>query len=196
MGKLAIQLTPYYHTFYEGVERVYCLNYANSSGELAATRFIYDKKGRNTMAFYQEISGNRSSKNFHKFDPENRIISKSREYSDGETSKEEFNFDETGRLVEESYSDSKGREGTARYEYDDAGRATRMVCNGYKGWMTGVITFAFDSRGKRLKGTIENEGQPCGFIKYQYGTSGSLIHEHWEIGDNWSQTLQYVYEEA
>jgi hypothetical protein len=195
MGKLAIRLVPYYSTYYEGVERPYCLNYANSNGELAATRFTYDKKGRNTMSFYQEISGSRSSKNFHEFDGDNRMIVKSREYSNGETSVEKYTY-EGDRLMEESFQNSEGLEGTARYEYDDQGHAIRMICEGYKGWMNGVIEFELDSRGKRRNGIITKDGDSCGAITYQYGTSGSLIHEHWQMGTEWSQTLQYVYEEA
>lgn len=195
MGNTAILLVPYYHTFYEGVERVYCLNYANSNGELAATRFIYDRKGRNTMAFYQQISGNLSSRNHHTFDGEGRMIRKWREYSNGQTSEELFHYDGEGRLAGESFSDSKGAEGTARYEYDDDGNAVRMICDGYKGWLRGILSFTFDPQGKRLAGVLEKDGQPAGTIQYQYGSSGSLIHEHWQIGREWSQTLQYVYEE-
>lgn len=195
MGKTAILLVPYYHTYYKGVERVYCLNYANSNGELAATRFIYDKKGRNTMAFYQQISGNLSSKNHHEFDGDDRMVRKWREYSDGQTSEELFHYNSEGHLVEESFSDSKGVQGKAHYEYDDEGNAARVICEGYKGWLHGILSFTFESLGKRLKGTIEKDGQSVGTIAYQYGSGGSLIHEHWEIGKDWSQTLQYVYEE-
>lgn len=196
MGKTAILLVPYYHTYYDGVERVYCLNYANSNGELAATRFIYDKKGRNTMAFYQQISGNLSSKNHHEFDDEGRMVRKWREYNDGQTSEELFHYNPDGQLSHESFNDSSGAEGNTRYEYDENGNAARMICEGYKGWLIGIISFAFESQGKRTRGTIERDGQPVGTITYQYGSGGSLIHEHWEIGKDWSQTLQYVYEEA
>lgn len=196
MSTPAILLVPYYHTFHAGVERVYCLNYANSSGELAATRFVYDKKGRNTMAFYQQISGNRSSKNFHEFDAADRMVRKFREYNDRETSEEIFTYDSDGRLLEESFVNSNGEEGTAHYEYNAEGNAVRMICEGYKGWLIGIITYTFDPHGKRLQGTIERDGQTCGRIEYQYGTGGSLVQEHWELGQDWSQTLQYVYEEA
>jgi hypothetical protein len=195
MGKLAIQLAPLYSTYYDGVERPYCLNYANSSGELAATRFTYDKKGRNTMGFYQEITGGRSSRNEHAFDADGRIIRKSRAYNDGETSVEEFHYNEEGQLAEEAFKSSNGSEGTARYEYDDEGNAIRMICEGYKGWFTGIIEFELDRRGKRSAGRIIKDGEAAGAITYQYGTGGNLLQEHWDLG-GWSQTLQYVYEEA
>lgn len=195
MGKLAIQLAPLYATYYDGVERPYCLNYANSSGELAATRFTYDKKGRNTMGFYQEITGSRSSRNEQAFDKEGRIIRKSRAYSDGETSVEEFHYNGEGLLIEESFESSNGAKGTAAYAYDSEGNAIRMTCDGYKGWFNGVIEFAFDARGKRTAARILKDGVPAGTISYQYGSGGNLLREYWELGDNWSQTLQYVYEQ-
>ena len=196
MGKLAILLVPYYSTYYEGVERPYCLNYSNSNGELAATRFTYDKKGLNTMGFYQEISGQRSSKNFHSFDGAGRILTKSRVYNDGETSIEKFHYDEEGILREEFFESSNGPTGSARYEYDGEGKAIMIICSGYKGWLKGVIEFKFDRRGKRVAGRILTEGTTAGSITYQYATGGNLLQEHWDIAGSWSQTFQYVYEET
>jgi antitoxin component YwqK of YwqJK toxin-antitoxin module len=194
MSRPTIKLVPYYHTCCEDVDRPYCLNYSNSNGELAATRFTYDGKGRNDKAFYQNITGNRSSRNYHEFDGNGRMVRKCREYNDGETSTERFSYDEEDRLIEESFESSNGPKGTARYEYSAEGNAERMLCDGYKGWLHGEIHFEFDEQGKRTSGIIFKDGKPCGTIAYQYDRGGNLLKEDWDLDGKWSQTLVYVYE--
>lgn len=184
---------PYYFTCLDGELRPYCLNYFNSAGELASTRFTYDRAGKNTLGFYQQIAGGRSSKNTHEFDKEGRMVRKSRVYNDGETSEELFQYDESGRLVLESFESSKSGRGSAAYEYDSAGNAHRINCYGYKGWFHGYLNFDFDEKGKRLSGRITVDDQPAGIIIYMYDRQGNLTEETWKIGD-WSQTFRYVYE--
>ena len=194
MSHPVIRLVPYYHTFCEGVDRPYCLNYTNTGGELAATRFTYNSKGLNDKAFYQNITGNRSSRNWHEFDGQGRMVRKLREYNDGETSTELFKYDADGRLLEETFESSKGAKGSARYEYAPDGHAHRMVCDGYKGWLHGEIAFEFDEQGKRTCGKITKDGSEQGNITYEYDRSGNLVKEHWALKSKWSQTLVYVYE--
>lgn len=193
MGKTAVHLVPYYYTCVAGEVRPYCLNYFNSAGELASTRFTYDKSGKNTLGFYQQIAGGRSSKNKHEFDKQGRMIRKSRRYNDGETSEELFQYDESGRLVRETFENSKAEKGSAGYEYDSSGNAVRMNCHGYKGWFHGHLQFDFDEKGKRLSGRITVNEEPAGTIAYLYDRQGNLSEETWNIGD-WSQTFRYVYE--
>ena len=194
MAKLKILLVPLYHTFTQEQFRPYCLNYLNSDGELASTRYTYNRKGQNDRSHYQQISGRRSSVNKQTFDKEGRLVRKDRVYNDGESSMETFFYDEGGRLVDEKFENNKGVQGSARYEYDDSGNAVRMVCEGYKGWFHGIIEFEFDSHNRRKAGTILKDGQPAGSILYEYDSNSNLVHEHWEIG-SWTQTLRYAYED-
>ena len=92
MKNLLITLVPYYQSYNSEEERPYCLNYTNTSGELAVTRLTYNNRGLNDNAFYQQITGRRSSHNFHEFDNKDRMIRKIREYNDGETSEELFEY--------------------------------------------------------------------------------------------------------
>ena len=193
MSDLTIALIPYYIAFKEESDRPYCLKYMNSSGELAVTRFTYDNKGFNTHGFYQQISGNRSSKNTHQFDRKGRMVRKFRQYNDGETSEEIFTYDSDGRLEAETFESSKGAMGAATYEYDAVGNAVRMHCSGYKGWLEGVMEFEFLGDGRRLSGSILQGGAVAGSISYQYDRQGNLTQEDWKTG-NWSQSLWYVYE--
>jgi hypothetical protein len=194
MADLAILLVPYYQTFAPSQVCPYCLNYANSSGELASTRFIHAANGQMTKGLYQQITGQRSSVNTHEFDPHGRMVRKFRKYSDGETSEELFHYVKKGRLTSESFTNSKGVSGTAEYVYDTAGNAERMVCKGYKGWFYGEMLFEFDKSGKRTAGKIIQEGKPDGAIEYKYENGSNLVFEQWNTADNWSQTLNYVYE--
>ena len=194
MGKIRIALAPYYQAFNEEEYRPYCLNYTNSGGELSATRLTYNAKGLNDMGFYQNITGGRSSRNFHAFDGNGRLVRKDREYNDGETSTELFTYGAKGRLIEETFENSKGARGRATYVYDEAGHAVAMQCEGYKGWLTGKLEFEPDSQGRRIAGRLLKDGQAAGTIEFEYDRGGNLIREHWAIGD-WSQTFQHVYED-
>jgi hypothetical protein len=192
MPQTDIFLSPVYQAYNAGEERPYCLNYMNSDGELASTRFTYDSRGRNTMGFYQQISGSRSSRNDHHFDPGGRIIRKERRYSDGLTSTETFIFDDLGRLIDETFEDSSGCTGEAHYEYDAGGRAVRMNASRYKGWFNGDVEFRFDRWGRRESATLLLPDGARGTIEYTYD-GDHLLREHWEC-PGWNQTLQYVYE--
>jgi hypothetical protein len=196
MANLAILLVPYYNTFAPAQVRPYCLNYTNSSGELASTRFIHNANGQITKALYQLITGQRSSVNSHEFDSSGRMVRKVRKYSDGETSEELFNYDKSGKLTDESFTSSSGASGRAVYEYDGQGNAALMLCEGYKGWFTGTIQFAFDRAGKRVSGSIQKNGETVGSIEYKYEGGTNLVLERWKTNDGWSQTLNYVYESA
>jgi antitoxin component YwqK of YwqJK toxin-antitoxin module len=194
MADLEILLVPYYNSYAPSQVRPYCLNYTNSSGELASTRFIHDANGFNTKGLYQQITGQRSSVNTHEFDKGGRMVRKLRKYSDGETSEEIFLYDNAGKLASETFTDSKGISGSAEYSYDKDGNAERMLCNAYKGWLTGEVLFSFDKAGKRLSGIIHKDGKPYGSIEYKYEGGTNLVLEFWKLGDEWTQTLNYVYE--
>lgn len=194
MSNLLVLLAPHYQVFDPVECRPYCLNYTNSDGELAATRFTYNAKGLCDTAYYQNITGSRSSRNFHEFDKAGRMVRKYREYNDGETSTEWFTYGEDGHLAEERFENSKGVRGTTRYRYDPDGRLTGMACDAFKGWLKGEISFTFDEQGKRTAGRIRREGSVLGSIEYQYDRHGNLIREHWDFGGDWSQTFLHVYE--
>lgn len=192
MPQCNIFLSPVYQAYNPSEERPFCLNYMNSSGELASTRFTYDARGRNDMAFYQQISGSRSSRNFHHFDDQGRVIRKERQYNDGLESTETFTFDKKGRLLRETYSDNRGLKGGAEYKYDQKGRAVEMKAVHHKGWFSGRIEYRFDRRGRRESGTITLADGSAGTIEYCY-EGERLLREHWET-PGWNQTFQYVYE--
>lgn len=192
MSSLAILLSPTYQVYDASLERPYCLNYTNASGELAATRFTYDRKGRLSKAFYQQISGSRSSVNEHDLNKAGQVIAKRRTFNDGMTSVETFTFSKDGRLETESYEDSKGLKGSITYTYTPQGQAQGMVADNGKGWFTGQITFTLDPEGRRKEGRIESPEGTTGNITYLY-EEGHLFREHWVMG-NWNQTFQTVYE--
>jgi hypothetical protein len=192
MPQTDIFLSPVYLAYNAGEERPYCVNYMNSAGELASTRLTYDSRGRNTMGFFQQISGSRSSRNAHHFDPQGRMIRKERTYNDGLTSTERFLFDDRGRLAEETFEDSTGTTGKAYYEYDASGRAVRMKATRYKGWFSGEVEFCFDRWGRRESAILRLPDGASGTIAYTY-EGDRLLREHWEV-PGWNQTLQYVYE--
>lgn len=194
MADLSILLVPYYNTHASSQVRPYCLNYTNSSGELASTRFVHDASGLMQTALYQQITGQRSSVNTHVFDADGRMISKSRKYNDGKTSEELYEYDGSGKLTRESYTNSDGTRGEATYEYDNEGNAARMVCEGYKGWFNGILQFSFDRSGKRTSGSIQRDGKTVGSIEYKYEGGTNLVLERWKTSDGWSQTINYVYE--
>lgn len=196
MPPVAIHLAPAYLVCRSGIDRLYCLNYTNTRGELACTRFTYDDAGLNTRAFYQQISGGRSSRNSHEFDQKGRVIRKDRAYNDGETSTECFEYGPDGRLIRETFENSKGKPGETRYIYDKAGNAFRMECTAYKGWLNGALEFDFDADGRRLAGRLIIDDIPAGSIEYAYESSGNLLREHWDFGGTWSQTFAFVYESA
>ena len=180
-------------TLRPGVDRPYFLNVLHLGGELAVTRFTNTRK-RNDLAFTQEITGGRSSRNLHHFDKQGRIIHKERTFNDGETSVEVVEYDDQDLLVRETFENSSNAKGSREYRYGNDGNASRMVCTNHKGWFTGELQFTFDAAGRRREGTILKDGLATGTIIYDYESSDNLIKEHWELDDGWSETFHFVYE--
>ena len=192
MVNSTLQLTPFYLAYDGGEERLFCINYMNSDGELASTRLTYNNRGRNTHAFFQQITGSRSSKIEHTFDKSGRLVRRLHTFNNGQTTEECFKFDPSGRLIRETYADSTGLAGESQFLYDASGRGASLRADHYKGSFSGEIHFTFDSTGRRLAGQIKPHDGPDGTIEYRY-QGPTLVRESWEIGA-WHQTFQFVYE--
>jgi len=189
-----LQLIPFYLAHASDGERLFCINYMNSNGELTSTRFTYTSRGRISHAFFQQITGSRSSKCEPIFNKSGRLIQRLHTFNDGQSAKERFEFDPSGRILSESYSDSTGHEGESQFIYDTSGRAASLRGQLYKGWFSGDIDFTFDAAGRRLAGRIKMPDGLGGTIEYSY-RGPTLVRETWTIGV-WNQTLQFVYETA
>ncbi|HKJ90459.1 MAG TPA: hypothetical protein VJ960_04960, partial [Oceanipulchritudo sp.] len=97
-----LQLIPFYLAHASDGERLFCINYMNSNGELTSTRFTYTSRGRISHAFFQQITGSRSSKCEPIFNKSGRLIQRLHTFNDGQSAKERFEFDPSGRILSES----------------------------------------------------------------------------------------------
>ena len=160
---------------------------------MGVTSFFYDEYGVNHQAKWELVDGVRSSTNYHFFDEEGNFIRKYREFSDSLTSMEIYKYDKNNNLIEESFVRSDIVSGRAYYEYDSNGNLSKTVCNNYKGWLKGIITYEYDDSYNKISGKIEQNGQKIGLIQYVYNEKGQLLKEYWELSNNWNQTFSYEY---
>ncbi len=177
-------------------QRLHRLEYENNAGETAVTTFFYDENGLMYEAFWECTDGSDRSNNYYRYDDAGRMISAYREFASGVTSYEIFLYDDAGRKVHETFLRSDGVTGTADYRYLKDGSCERVICDKYKGWISGDIVYKRDKKNKRaVSAEIVRNGATAGTIDFEYDKKGSLIRDTWLFVDGFTQTFIYRYEE-
>ena len=170
------------------------LYYTNTDGEEGVTIFSYHREGIIDKAIWHLTDHSRSSINFYTYNDSGRLALKAREFSDGLTSRIIYHYDERGFLVREDFERSDSVSGVVRYEYDDTGRRSRAECKGLNGWFYGTIRYHHDVN-RILRADIVRNGEKAGGISYVYGSRGDLLREEWTLGEGWTQTFRYEYDQ-
>lgn len=177
-------------------KRLHQLEYENSAGETAVTTFFYDENGLMYEALWECTDGSDRSNNYYRHNDAGQMISAYREFASGLTSYEMFLYDDAGRKVHETFLRSDGVTGTADYRYLKDGFCERVICDRYKGWLTGNIIYKKDNKNKRvMSAEIVRDGMSIGTIDFEYDKKGSLIRDAWHFEGGFTQTFAYRYEE-
>ncbi len=176
--------------------RLHQLEYVNSSGEMALTTFRYNDEGFMHEAYWVDNNTSRNSNNFYRYNDKDQMISTYREFSDALTSYEVFLYDEKGHKIHETFLRSDGITGTADYIYDKKGKCDHVVCNRYKGWISGDIVYKKNKKGPVQEAEIIRNVEIFGRIKFEYDENENLIKDIWTFESGWEQTFIYHYEKS
>jgi len=173
--------------------RVKKLEYKNSTGEVATTRFLYDCDGFLVRGFWSVKDGSRSSVNDYIHDHYGNLVSAYREFSDGVTSLESFSFNKMGHKIEEQFSRSDGVKGVATYHFE-GNKLVSAHFKKHKGWLVGQATYHYDKKSRRIRAELMQGDQVIGQVQYKYDSCDNLVTETWEFGGQWSQDFRYSYD--
>lgn len=179
---------------YNPAYRPVTLYYTNNSGEKGLTTYIYDNTGVMYKSVWHLMDMSRHSENYYKYNETGRLVEFYREFSDGLTLNEFYHYDEKGRKIKEFFFRSDGVKGTAEHFYDEKGRLEKTVCDKYKCWFTGIITYKHDKDGRIIEGSINMKGENAGRIEYKYDEHSNHTEEIWIFNSGWQQNFLYSYE--
>jgi YD repeat-containing protein len=172
--------------------RISSLHYENSSGEKATTCFHYDRRGWLSGARWSLDDSSRFSVNRYEHDAAGNLVFSFREFSDGLFSFERFGYDQAGNKISEAFFRSDSVKGTARYRYQE-NRLVEADFNHHKGWLSGTLKLEYDDRNRLASGNLLRHGNVICTVSYQYDSLGNLVREHWDFGNNRTQTFRYLY---
>jgi antitoxin component YwqK of YwqJK toxin-antitoxin module len=171
---------------------LYKLHYSNSTGEQGVTTYIYNNRPSPYKAIWELMDGSRWSVNLHDFDPQGKLLRRSRKFSDSLTSLQTFRYDENGKLLGETFSRSDGIEGRVDYLIED-GICHTAICKGLNGWFFGEIHYHYGHDGIRDSATVVMKGNRVGNILYESDEKERLLIEIWKFNTGFSQTFRYEY---
>ena len=181
------------NTDQQATPKLYQLEYKNSSGEIALTTFYYNDDGLMDKAYWECTDGSRSSNNYYQYNEKDQLISAYRVFSDLLTSYEFFLYDENGKKTHETFVRSDSIIGSADYIYDKKGRCNEVICDLYKGWLTGKIVFKNNKKGQAEKAEILRDDKIIGRIVFEYDKENKLIKDIWTFESGFTQTFIYHY---
>ena len=177
-------------------QKLYQLDYENSSGEIAVTTFYYNENDVMEKSYWTCTDGSRSSDNYYRYNEKYQMISAYRVFSDMLTSYEFFLYDDEGRKIHETFVRSDNIIGSADYVYDKKGHCDHVICDHYKGWLTGKIVFKNNKKGQAQKADIIRDDTIIAKIVFEYDKDDNLIKDVWTFNSGFTQTFVYHYESA
>lgn len=175
--------------------RIIKQEYVNTNGEIASTRFKYDKAGKFIRAFWSLDDKSRSSVNYYEYDTKDRLISAYREFSDSLTSFECFTYDSLGNKVSEHFYRSDGVNGSASYRYSDKGIELAEF-NNHKGWLSGTLRYTCNEQKKRESAILMKNDKIICNVSYEYDKNQNLAKEYWNFQGRWFQSFTFHYEKT
>jgi YD repeat-containing protein len=127
-------------------------------------------------------------------DPSRRLLRSIRRGADGAEHIFLFDYDQGGRLILKTQKAGDIPISTTAYYYDGQGRVIRQVLHNVDGWLTGVLSFDHDSRGRVQRGHFRGHGAVAADVTYEYNNDDCLSSVDWQFASGTTQKYRFLYE--
>jgi YD repeat-containing protein len=128
------------------------------------------------------------------YDPERRLIRSVRRGVDGAESEFLFEYDRAGRMILRTQMSGGAVVSTESYQYDGQGRVQREIMQNVDNWITGMVTFESDSRGRLKRGHFQGYGAIAADLTFAYDDEECLREVRWQFSSGLTQRYTYAYE--
>jgi hypothetical protein len=129
------------------------------------------------------------------YDPEYRLVQSLRKTSDNAETVFTYAYDRMHRLILRTQWNAGAIASTESYLYTVQGTLEKAVYENVDGWLTGVLTFAYDARGRIAGGVFRGGDGSSADVSFVYDAPGCLREVRWRFSSGKEQVYRYTYEE-
>jgi hypothetical protein len=128
------------------------------------------------------------------YDPERRISRSVRRAGDGTESDVVYEYDPAGRMILRTQMSAGAVVSTESFQYDGQGRLQREIMQNVDNWLTGIVTYESDSRGRLQKGHFRGYGAIAAELSFTYDPVECLREVTWRFSSGTMQRYTFTYE--
>lgn len=196
---------------YEAINNKKSEFYAYSSPLLNETKnFIvksenYDWNNEKGGPSMYEYEGNKLIKKIYKYgnlettttyvyDDDGLLMKSFRNYADGRKAELSYHYNNNRQLIRRLFHSNNGFVGSESYQYNEEGRLIEAKWDKFDTWLTGTITFEYDSNNKLKTGFFKGQDKFDADINFEVDKNLNLTKIHWEFSFGKTQTYEFNYE--
>jgi hypothetical protein len=127
-------------------------------------------------------------------DPQRRLVRSVRRGADGAESDFQYDYDHAGALIMRTQTSGGAVVSTEAFQYDGHGRLYRRILQNVDGWLSGVVTYESDGRGRLQKGRFKGYGAVAADLTFTYDAQECLREVRWQFASGTTQRYAYIYE--
>ncbi len=158
------------------------------------SQYTYGPEGNLVRKSFARSDG-LSTVTTYEYDPSRRLVRSVCREADGTEHVSMFEYDTAGRMIQKTRMAGDVPVSTTAYYYDAQGRVLRQVLQNVDGWLTGLLTFDTDGRGRVQRGVFRGQGSIRATVTYEYDVYDRLRTVRWHFSSGTTQEYRYAYEE-
>lgn len=130
----------------------------------------------------------------YEYDNDGLLMKSFRNYSDGRKAEFSYHYDNDRRLIRRLFHLSNILEGSESYFYNSSGQLEYAQWKNFDTWLTGKITFDYDSEGNLQSGLFTGDNNFDSNIYFENDDYGNLVKIKWEFSIDKTQTYWFKYD--
>jgi hypothetical protein len=128
------------------------------------------------------------------YDPERRLSRSVRHAGDGAESEFVYDYDPAGRMILRTQMSAGTVVSTESFQYGGQGRLQREIMQNVDNWLTGIVVYESDSRGRLQKGRFRGYGAIAAELSFAYDPAECLREVTWRFSSGTMQRYTFTYE--
>jgi hypothetical protein len=165
-------------------------DYSNEIG--GSSHYFYDKNEKLIKKVFERTDGFKTETSYE-FDEQGILKNSLRKYSNGLSAQFTYEYNGNRLLTKRFFEKSDGSKGSEIYDYNGKWQLTKAVYKNFDSWLTGTISFIYDSNGL-LKTGFFNGDKFNADIAFSSDEFGNVIKVHWDLSIGKTQTYTFEYE--
>ena len=129
----------------------------------------------------------------YEYDEKGLLMKSFRNYSDGRKAEFSYHYNENKQLIRRLFFASNGFEGSEAYKYNENGALKSAKWDKFDTWLTGTITFEYDSNNRLKSGSFKGENNFDADLSIEVDKKGNLTKIHWNFSFGKTQTYWFKY---